>query len=453
MSRPVHVAGSATGRRKHFASAILGTTLGNALGAILPFFIAAWYVAGATTDAYFYALGTILFLNAMVALSVEASTTPHVVALKDSGCHTVRRFVVRVIAEASTLVAVLTALTTAVMIVLIIPRTGFHIDQQRAVVTTLLILTPLPVLVTANSVLAGAQYGYQHFLLPTTSNALRSAFAIALGLSLRDSVGINAVAYGLVLGEGLRFVLLWSSFARVLDRFRASRQDAEPSIRTSAFWHTVIPQVVSVSLGALGQVVDKTVASTLVIGSVTIVELTQRMVFTPLLLLASGIGLVLGSTWAEMIEGRREGDVVQDFIKAQVRVGLLASAIAAAAIATVWAGRSLFKSAIGLDDPRLVALTFTLIAVGIPFALISQVAVRLLIAARQTSWFPLMAAGTLAVNVVLDLSFVQILGVAGIALASACANVFNAAAYNLLVLRVVRGKRLNRLLVPERVGV
>src|ERR1035437_7696365 len=73
------------GRLRGMISAGAGTALGNAAGALLPFLIAAWFVPGPSTDAYFYALGSVLYFGTVIALSVKFSTTPHVVNLKAIG--------------------------------------------------------------------------------------------------------------------------------------------------------------------------------------------------------------------------------------------------------------------------------------------------------------------------------------------------------------------------------
>src|SRR5207237_4349371 len=121
--------------------------------------------------------------------------------------------------------------------------------------------------------------------------------------------------------------------------------------------------------------------------------------------------VVIGSAWAEALERGQAALLRHDFRQMQIRVGLVSAAIACIAISCTWAGRSLFHL-VGLANPRTVAMTFTLVAIGIPFALASQVAVRLLIAARETALFPLLALGTFVVNLALDLILVRQFGVA-----------------------------------------
>jgi putative peptidoglycan lipid II flippase len=307
----------------------------------------------------------------------------------------------------------------------------------------LVILGALPIFVTANAVLAGGHYGYQRFFLPTTSLGLRSLAGLLFGLTLRGNVGLDSIAYGLVAGEAARLILLAASFRRLLrseDEHEAEIVEADSGfLHTRAFWRTVAPQVVAVGFGGVGLVADKTVAATLEVGGVTIVELTQRMVYMPVLLLASGIGLVLG-----------RAELRRDFLRTQVRIFLLTAPITAVSIGIVWAGRSLFRTMLGLDDPRLVATAFSMIAIGIPFALASQVAVRLLIASRRTGLFPVLAGVALLVDVGLDIGLARVFGVAGIALASACVNLFNAVAYNIVALRLLsNGKPPTRLVVGK----
>lgn len=441
------------GRGRQFASAMSGTVLGNVLGAALPFVIALWFKSGAITDAYFYALGAILFLNAVVSLAVESSATPYVVELKGNGPAAVVRFVRRVLVEGIVGTALLTVVASLVVVLAIVPILPFSGDQRDTIISTLVILGPLPALVTANAVIAGAHYGYGRFLLATSSVGLRSLSALAFGFALRGDLGIDSVAYGLVLGEALRSALLVVSLRRLLrvDAARFGLSDVAAPVSTRRFWGTVAPQVLAVSLGSVNLIVDKTVAAPLGLGRVTILELTQRLVYTPILLLTSGVGLVLGSTWAQLVQDPiRRRELRHDYMRTQAWVLVLSTALASAAIGTIWACQSVFSSAFDLGDPPLVATTFTLAAIGIPFALASQVAVRLLVAARQTGFFPALATVALFTNLALDITFARFFDVAGIALASACVNVLNALSYNAMALRLLSSSRYPVLLKPER---
>jgi putative peptidoglycan lipid II flippase len=435
---------------RQFASAIGGTVIGNALGAVLPFAVAFWFGSGAATDAYFYALGVVLFLNAVLSLAIEASTTPFVVELKLAATTSVWKFVRRVAWQSAGASAVVTAVVTVGLGVLVVPSISFTGEQQEGILRTLVILAPLPVFVTVNAVLAGTHYAYGRFFLATSSVASRSLFALLFGILLQGEIGIDSVAYGLVLGEILRTLLLASSLFHLL---RVSSPPApEPAksparpVSTRAFWRAVVPQVAAVALGSVNLVVDRTVAAPLGVGRVTILELTQRLVFTPILLVTSGIGVVLGSRWSRLClddshEGRHR--LRNEFLRTQRWTLLVSTGLAASSIGVVWALQEEFANAIGVIEPRRLATTFVLIAIGIPFALGSQIAVKLLIAARRTGLFPILASVSLLVNLALDVLLARHFDVAGIALASACVNVLNAVTYNVVALRylIVRSDR------------
>jgi putative peptidoglycan lipid II flippase len=441
---------------RQFASAIGGTVIGNALGAVLPFAVAFWFGSGAATDAYFYALGVVLFLNAVVSLAIEASTTPFVVELKLAATESVWRFVRRVAWQSAGASAVATAVVTVGFGVLVVPSISFTGEQQEGVLRTLVILAPLPLFVTINAVLAGTHYSYGRFFIATSSVVSRSLFALLFGMLLQGEIGIDSVAYGLVLGELLRTLLLASSLFHLL---RLSSPPAPepakspaPPVSTRAFWRAVVPQIAAVALGSVNLVVDRTVAAPLGVGRVTILELTQRLVFTPILLVTSGIGVVLGSRWAALcqddtLEGRQR--LRRDFVRTQRWTFVFSSGLAAASIAIVWEAQQTLASVVGVVDHHRLALTFALIAIGIPFALTSQMAVRLLIAARRTELFPLLASVSLVVNLGLDVLLARYLDVAGIALASACVNVLNAVAYNGVALRCVSGQSWLLSWTPE----
>ncbi|MFD0482557.1 lipid II flippase MurJ [Kineococcus sp. GCM10028916] len=424
-------------------AATAGTLVGNALSLLLPFVITSWYAAGPTTDAYFFALGAILLLNVTLSAAVEAGTTPQIAVLLRTSPDDVPSFVRRTQAVATTLCGLLTLLAITVVITVLLPASGFTPGQLHDVNVILLLLSPLPPLITWNAVNSGTFYAFGSFGLPTASVGMRTLVALISGFFLRQEIGIVAVPVGLVVGELGRLVVLELRARSLLgdrpgDGRRPSHSTSVPSQRQ--FWRSAGPQAVSTSLGALSPFVDKTIAIGLGAAAITTVELSQRMVYTPILFLLSGVGLVLGSRWAGHAAEQNWNDLRVEHLRARRVVLVVGGGVVLVAVPLVFVFRPLMSSALSLDDPSILAWTFTTAALGIPFALATQVCVRVLLAVRSTRWMPLVTVLGISLNLVLDLLLVRLLGVPGIGLATAAVNVLNWIAYGAIADRALRSR-------------
>lgn len=422
--------------------ATAGTLLGNGLSLILPFAVTAWFGTGPETDAYFYALGAILFMNVIISVAVEAATTPTVMPFVRGHPQRVQQLVRRTQVQAAVACAAVTGLGILLVQVLLLGHTSFSPSQETQVLHLLVLLSPIPALVTWNGVLAGAFYAYKMFGLPTSSVALRTVVALVLGFTLRDQVGISAVALGLMVGEVMRLALLEHRWLRLQTPVEgvpaAGTSSSSAHIPTGrSLWKSAGPQVLAMSLSGVSPLVDKTVAISVGVGAVTTLELAQRLVYTPILLLMSGVGLVLGSRWAESLTRNEWVAVRREYRSARYAVLAAGVVVVLVALPAAFLLRPWGRDFLGIADATLLALTFTAAAIGIPFALASQVSVRLLLAARRTGAMPFLTVGVLIVNLVLDLVLVRLLGLPGIALSSALVNVFNFVAYGLVVRHVL----------------
>lgn len=420
---------------KNVGAATAGTLMGNALSLALPFFISAWFHSRQSTDAFFYALGAILFLNVVLSVAVEAATTPYLVTLLARDPKIAPKELRKIQLQAAVFCAAAVTVGIAITAAAILPTTSFTALQRSQVIDTLLALSPLPILITWNSVSAGACYAVNVFGLPTASVALRTVTAVACGFAFRESVGLMAIPLGLITGELVRLAVMELLVRRSLPRTRDVAVDIDG--KHKPFWRSAGPQVASMSLGGLSPMIDKTVAISVGAGAVTTLELSQRLVYTPVLLLLSGVGLVLGSRWAVNLASKNWQMVASEYrriIKIMVMLGV---SVVLVTVPCAFALRPIIKSTLSMPDPSLLAFTFSAAAVGIPFALGSQVSVRVLLAARETKAMPYLTVLAVVVNLGLDVALVEPFGLPGIALASSAVNIVNFVSYGLIVRRLM----------------
>lgn len=422
---------------RNLGAATTGTLVGNVLSLALPFFITAWIQSGETTDAFFYALGAILFLNVTLSVAVEAATTPYLMNIIAHGLGDARRAARRVQIEGALACGTLVLIGVSTVCFLILPQTSFSELQQAEVRSIMLALSPLPILIAWNAVSAGACYAVSAFGGATSSVALRTVFAVAFGFALRDNMPIAGVAAGLIVGELTRLAILEWSVRRLIP-VRTGEEPRSQSGNQKSFWRSAAPQVASTSLGSLSPMVDKTFAIALGAGAVTTLELSQRLVYAPILLALSGVGLVLGSRWAGYIANAQWRAVTAEYRRV-TRLALVAGVtVVALSVPLAFLLRPAAQDFLAIEDPDLLAWTFSAAALGIPCAIASQVSVRVLLAARETSAMPYLTVTLVALNLGLDFALMKVMGLPGIALASAVVNVATFVFYGIVVHRLLR---------------
>jgi putative peptidoglycan lipid II flippase len=382
----------------------------------LPFFVTAWFKSGRVTDPYFLAVGTMLFVTTILAAVLEQIVVPFAIEYKASGRSVFRSSIARLAAQAGGIAAVLSVLAALAMALLVLPRTNLGPEQVSDVVHYLLILWPLPVLITLSSVISASHYVFGRYGWATSSQLLRPAGALVLGWATRGS-GLDGVVAGLILGELLRLILLSCIAFRLVTSLADTEISERPNLGT--FWRVATPQLVSVAIVGLAPLTDKLVAAGHSAGSVTIVELAEKLFYTPMVLISSGVALVAGTAWAEMAQRPSMADELRhDFWRTQRF--LVAGGVAVACLAGlfIWFFKGWVSVFLGFSDSELFARTFLLFAAGLPFALSVTLGTRLLLSCRRTRLLPAFAVLSTAANLVFDLLFARWFGVPGIALAS-----------------------------------
>lgn len=430
-------------KQRQLLGATLGIVLGNSLSLVLPFVIASWYGTDAKTDAYFFAFGAILFTAGIISGAVEASVAPFVVHLTAESPGVVVSVIRRVALQALAAASALTLVGLVLIDRLVIPHSGFQSDGAGIVLEYLLILSPIPALDAAASVFAGALYGRNRYLSAASSDIIRPLIAIIAGSAFRRE-GIVAVSIGLVVGEALRAIGLYVYFRSVVGE--QTRQAAlQPQNPTRALWRTVRPQTIALVLGGLSPLIDKVLASSAGPGSLTRLELAQRLSALPVRFIVSGTLTVMTTSWAERI-ARGEWMHLRSAVQRTAVILTVGGTLYAGVTASsLWFGRGTVATYSRVLGGQEIALLYVILAGSIPLTILAQVGVRFLTAARVTRPFPFISTGSLVVNVVGDFVLLRLWGIAGIALSSLLVTL-----HNVVLVVVISRRHMAKLLNMHR---
>jgi putative peptidoglycan lipid II flippase len=398
--------------------------LGKAIGFAIPFFIAAWFGVGPETDAFFFAYGLVLLLAGIFFPVVEAVIVPFIAEIKERNESEVRPFVGATLVVSIAGLALLGGLSFAVSKPILATVSNFSQDSLTLISRLLLETSPLLLLLVCTSLVSGVLNAYKYFSLPAFSPAIRAVIAIGVIFALRSRIGVHSIALGYVAGELVRLISLLAYSAR--RNIAPSLSSLKPDARVLEFLKTASYQVVGMAVLVFNPVVDKTMASWLAPGSVSILEYSDRLYEVPITLITRGLFVVLLSHWSISFYklGRNGLDRNSDLRRNAVRTAALTGAGAAAVSAVLILLRAPLVGLVyghgefNAEYLPAVQGVWSLYLVGLGPSVVGWVFARAHLVLKNTK--TLMMSGIICslLNVLFNLALIKPLGLNGLALST-----------------------------------
>lgn len=393
--------------------------IGKAIGFLVPFFVASWYGLSPQTDAFFFAYGLIIFLATILSPVVESIIVPFIAESRAKG-EDVSTFLGSVLGISAVSMIAL----TLVFLLIIKPVLGFATqfpqEGQSLIFTILIETAPLLLLLVWTSLLSGVLNSYKVFSIPALSPALRAVIVLGFMFGFKDKIGVHAIALGYVLGEFFRLVAL-TLIIKKLNLF-SLRLSIRWDENISRFFKTSSYQIVGMTAAAFTPIINKTMASWLGPGNVTILEYSERLYMIAITLVTAGLYPVLLSHFSsEFYNSNKQMEKFIITIKRGIRVVFLVSFLVS--LVFILLREPLVNIVYNrgkIPDQGLLTIqtTFFFFLVGFISYATGSVLTRALLTLKNTK--VIMYAGVLncILTVVFNYILMNLLGVAGIALAT-----------------------------------
>jgi peptidoglycan biosynthesis protein MviN/MurJ (putative lipid II flippase) len=412
--------------------ALLGTLVGSIPGFLVPFAVAGHFGIGRDTDAYVYALAVATFGLTLAFAVLEANVLPVAQFWAARGRQEFLRFAQRTAMQAFAVVGVVELPVAGIGLTVLAARSSWSVSERNVSATAILILLALVAVCGITGVLAGCLYSLNDFVTPTVSQSLRSLLPLAGLLVIgRNGEAVEQLAGLVVAGEALRAVILWATV-----RVRAKTLVPRPSEHEPMkVWRAAGPAALGTVVIALNPIVDRSVAARFGPGSVTVLDLGEKIFYVPFTVVQASVVLVAGARWARSLLGDR--DVLQsDFVRSLKLTFVLSVFLSASAIVLLYTASGLVGPSVAgvpLTEIRGVTVYFL---VGLPGATIWILCGRFLTVSQQTHLLPPFAVLGLVVNVVGDVVGSLFLQVDGVALGSSVVS-YAMAALGVLTCRIL----------------
>lgn len=405
------------------------TLAGAVLGLARDVSIAAVFGAGPEVDAYLVAQGLMNLVLALIAGAIAKAAIPVVARAVDDGRPEAG---MRSVGAALGLALVVLGLGgvsvwlgAPAAVALLGP--GFDPATSTLAVELTRIVLLATGLIAATNLLAGAGQALGRFSLASLQGVGFNIVMLVAALVAGPVFGIQALAWGFVVGSGVRMLLQ-------LPPLRAVRVRPWPSLRWGdeglrEMVRLVPALLVGTALSNVNSLVDRAVSSTLQQGAVAAVNFAGRLSSTlDLLFVATLLAVLYPRLAAAAVPGR--GGALRSLLGQGVQV--LLAALVPVSVVLVLAAQPVVQLVFGYGafDASAVALTASaaaVFAVGVPVLAVREVVLRTSYALGDGTIPVWTAIAGMVVNVVGDLLLAPRFGVAGVAAATVASVVVAAA--------------------------
>jgi len=266
-----------------------GGLVARSITVLIPVMVAHTYMLGVETDAFFLAAAGILFWSMTMGILLEASIVSRLMDIAKEG-----RWAL--IFRTGFLLSVFTLLLGGAFIaaIWIIPWPGE--DVALGIQTRLLFveLSPLLLLNVWISLFSGWLNAERRFAIVAGSPAIMGVFVLGSVWFLHDTFAIHALTIGYLLGELFRLGFLGTH----LVRYHPFKRQFQGPVAVVPYFQNIGLQWIGFSLINGNPLVDRLMASGLAEGSVSRLELIERIYLVPVGILTWAVLSVMTTAWS-----------------------------------------------------------------------------------------------------------------------------------------------------------
>jgi putative peptidoglycan lipid II flippase len=412
-------------RHKIFsAAAIVGifTILAQTFGFAKELTVAAWYGTGDDLDAFLIALLVPTFVVNILSGSITAAFLPAFI----------RTYKEKSLSEAQLLLSgvvfwfMVCCLFITGLLILTLPAympvlaSGFSFEKQRLTGIILICLMPIVLLKGLSNICAGLLNAFEKFALAAAVPLSISIGIIVFVISFGRVLGIYALAFGTIAGFIIETVVLFIAVMRQGLSLKPRFVSIAGGMRvvTGQFW----PKVAGTLLMGSTELVNKGMAAGLLSGSVASLTYGNKIVAVIITLASTAIGTAVLPYFSKMVADKDwQGILCTVRVYLKLIFGLSVPVVAAICFFSEPLVRIVFaRGAFTTQDAEVVSSIQTFFAFQIPFYVAGVMVGRLIWSLQANHILMWGGAINLVLNIVLNLWFIHLMGLQGIALSTSC---------------------------------
>lgn len=377
------------------------TFLSNILGFLIPIYIAYVYGISKDTDGFFFSYGVVTFISTIFSGAISSVVVPFIKE-KTHDKTWLGTFI-------STFFYYCSIYVSGLAVLLIVILLGVNYFIHSNFLFYIILSIPIFVFTTLNSFCFGVLNSFNQYNTAAMSPFSRAIVIFIVIFLLKGQLGIIAVILGYNLGELVKFIqLLYIIVKR--NGIKIAVKDRDFSMIKS-FVTEGSYQVLSTSISCASPLIDKIVASFLVVGSLSVLDYGDKVTLVCTIVLNAFLVIVLGKWSTEYINKTFRFDKMNKILgiifcasfTVLLMVLLLRTTIA-----------NVLYPALSADKRSLISWLIVINMLGFLFNSVNQVVNIGNIAFKATSVMVRTSVIKAIINLVLDIIFGLKWGVIGI---------------------------------------
>lgn len=373
----------------------------NSISFLIPIYIAYEYSVSKQTDVFFLSFNIIVFLGTIFSGAVRSVSIPYIKERLVSRLE-LQSFISSVMRYISRFLACFLGLVAIVCYWL-------FASTNDDLYLYLLLSLPIAFLTVVNAFCYGILNSFDQFYLAELSPVFRAIVIIVTVFFFSNTFGIISVIIGYNLGELAKFfhLFLVIKIKNKLNIFSRTfiSTDISSFLRQGAY------QVFSVSLAASSPLIDRAVASFLIVGSISLIDYGDR-IFVVFNVLLNSFLIILTSKWAKEVLEKKFS------LLRFKQILLVLFGITFSLAVIIYFSKSLIidvlYSKLTESEKETVAIILFLNTFGFIFSSVNQAIHRASMAIKSTDIMVITAVIKVVLNIVLNVILAAYWGVIGI---------------------------------------
>ncbi|GFI40472.1 murein biosynthesis integral membrane protein MurJ [Thomasclavelia cocleata] len=265
---------------------------------------------------------------------------------------------------------------------------------------------------------------YENFVVPAMVSVPRN-IVIILSIIFAYYFGIEFLGWGILFAYVAEFIFLLPFVRRSGYKFKIKINIKDEEVIET--FRIITPILIGVSVGQINKIIDKSLASILIIGGVSALSYASIINNAVQEVLVTGIITILFASCSELVAQGKHLEVKK---KLSNTIDTMICLLIPASIGVIFLAEPIVKVILGRGnfDGNSIALTMSALrcyTIGLVFLAIRDTIVKVFYAYKNTKITTIISTTAIGINIVFNIILSQIWGINGLALATSISAIFS----------------------------
>lgn len=418
------------------------TMVSRVLGLVRATIIAYYFGASSATDAYFSAFKISNFFRQLLGEGALGSSFIPLYneKVEIEGEEKGKEFIysiLNLIFVFSTIITLLMIIFSNGIIELIV--NGFPVETKILASKLLKIMSVYFIFISLSGMICAMLNNFKQFAIPASTSIFFNLAIIAASMCFSKTFGIDALAYGVVVGGLFQFLVVLPSFFKIVKGYSFKINWQDPYLKK--IFIMMCPMLVGIVARQVNTIVDQVFASYLQEGGVTALENATRLYLLPVGVFGVSISTVIFPVLSKAV-AKDDLKTAEDNIVKGLNI-LLFLIIPSTAVLTFYATDvirlTLSYGKFGEEAVKVTSEALLYYSLGLYFYTAIYLMTRAFYSMKNSAYPVKFSMISIGINIVLNFLFIKPLAYKGLALSTSIASGVNF----LLLLFVFRHKYIN----------